>query len=151
METRPSGPVALLASLALVVAGALGALHAAAQDTPTVKQKALDPVPSVQGRYNYVAYCASCHGPDGKGQGPAAPALKVMVPDLTTIARRAGKFDAIAVERIIAGDDRMPPAHGSLDMPVWGPMFRNTVGNASATLRLRNLVSYLKSIQAPAT
>lgn len=31
----------------------------------------------------YTAYCAVCHGIDGKGKGPAAEALKVPPTDLT--------------------------------------------------------------------
>ena len=36
----------------------------------------------------YTAYCAVCHGKDGKGNGPAAEALKVPPPDLTILARK---------------------------------------------------------------
>jgi hypothetical protein len=35
----------------------------------------------------YTAYCAVCHGIDGKGRGPAADALKVPPPDLTMLAK----------------------------------------------------------------
>lgn len=148
MESHRHHPLTLLATLSVATFVVAFAVVAAVQDVPpTVRKKAMDPVPSVQGRYNFVAYCASCHGPDGKGQGPVVPALKVPVPDLTTITRRHGKFDAIAIERVITGEDRVPAAHGSLDMPVWGPIFKGTVGNASATLRLRNLVKYLQTIQ----
>lgn len=148
MESPRQHPLTLLSILtAATCVMAFAGLAAVQEVPPTVRQKAMDPVPSVQGRYNFVAYCASCHGPDGKGHGPVVPALKQPVPDLTTITRRHGKFDAIAIERVIAGEDRMPAAHGSLEMPVWGPVFKGTVGNASATLRMRNLVKYLQSIQ----
>ncbi|BCS32578.1 hypothetical protein TBR22_A17920 [Luteitalea sp. TBR-22] len=155
MSTHRIRPFVMPSALGVILACALiapqAAQQAAPQAPPVVKQKTMDPVPSVQGRSNFVAYCASCHGLDGKGQGPVAPALKMPVPDLTTIAKRKGKFDNIALERVIAGDDKMPAAHGSLEMPVWGPIFRNTVGNASATLRIRNLVKYLETIQVHPT
>ena len=35
----------------------------------------------------YTSYCAVCHGLDGKGNGPAAEALKVPPPDLTALAK----------------------------------------------------------------
>jgi hypothetical protein len=57
---------------------------------------------------------------------PAAPAMKVPVPDLTTIAKRsAGKFNATDVEYIIRGTGKTAtPAHGVEDMPIWGDVFR---------------------------
>ncbi|MBZ5572099.1 MAG: cytochrome c [Acidobacteriia bacterium] len=42
------------------------------------------------GQQMYSAYCAVCHGNDGKGGGPAAEALKVPPPDLTVLARKNG-------------------------------------------------------------
>ena len=139
-----------IVAIAVVVAGTFVAAHAT-QDTPTVRRKSFQAVPSVAGRDNFTAYCASCHGNDGKGNGPVAAALKMPVPDLTTIARRAGRFDAVAIERVIAGDDRMPAAHGSMDMPVWGPIFKSVGSNSTATLRLRNLVKHVQSMQVNAT
>ena len=109
------------------------------------------PSAPVEGRDNYMAYCAVCHGPNGKGDGPAAPAMKAPVSDLTTIARRHdGKFDAIGVERIISGKDKIPtPAHGVEDMPIWGDVFKNS-DQAVTTTRIRNLVKYVESLQASA-
>jgi mono/diheme cytochrome c family protein len=100
------------------------------------------------GKENFTAYCAVCHGNDAKGNGPAAPALKGPIPDLTTIAKRnAGKFDAVAMQRVVSGVDKPRPAHGTVDMPIWGPVFRNTQGDQATTLRVTNLVKYLESLQ----
>src|SRR3954469_24677628 len=75
------------------------------------------------GQEMYKAYCASCHGVDGKGNGPAASALKNPLPDLTTIkARNGGKFPSAHIIQVVRGDSNSP-AHGSKDMPVWGPVF----------------------------
>jgi hypothetical protein len=38
------------------------------------------------GKQTYLEYCAVCHGPDGRGTGPAASALKDPPADLTTLA-----------------------------------------------------------------
>ncbi len=136
-----------VASGAVVLVAALGVVSAQ-QPAPTIKKGEFQAITSVDGRANFVAYCAACHGLTAKGDGPAVPALKTMVPDLTTMAKRTGKFDPIGVERFIAGMDKIPPAHGGPDMPIWGPVFKSQGGDAQATLRLKNLATYLKSIQA---
>ncbi|APJ02644.1 c-type cytochrome [Silvanigrella aquatica] len=35
----------------------------------------------VKGRYHYLQYCASCHGPLGKGDGPSSVTLRKRPPD----------------------------------------------------------------------
>ena len=45
---------------------------------------------SLAGADLFAAYCATCHGKNGKGKGTVVPALKVAPPDLTLIARRNG-------------------------------------------------------------
>jgi mono/diheme cytochrome c family protein len=93
-------------------------------------------------------YCASCHGVNGNGDGPVAPALKTKVPDLTTLARRnRGTFPATRVRGIIAGDERYA-AHGSREMPVWGPIFHQIEYDRDlGYVRLQNVTEYLGSIQ----
>ena len=69
-------------------------------------------------------YCASCHGVDGRGHGPASVALKHGAPDLTRISQRnGGTFPFRRVKEIIEGNESGPLAHGSREMPVWGPIF----------------------------
>ena len=116
---------------------------------PQVKSVAATPINSVDGRENFVAYCAVCHGDDAKGQGPAAPAMKAPVPDLTTIAQRhQGKFSATDVEQIIRGSGKTPtPAHGVEEMPIWGNVFLYE-DRARSTLRINNIVKYIQSLQA---
>src|SRR5580700_4964041 len=81
-------------------------------------------IPSIQGPALYKAYCASCHGVSGKGNGPLAESLKVPPSDLTRIrARNAGTFPLMQIERIIQGEGQLQKSHGSLEMPVWGPIF----------------------------
>ncbi|MDJ0788031.1 MAG: cytochrome c [Myxococcota bacterium] len=73
-----------------------------------------------EGEGDYVRYCASCHGMDGSGDGPAAPALKAPPPDLRKIAaRRDGVFPHASIIRMIDGRDPVI-GHGSREMPVWG-------------------------------
>ena len=76
----------------------------------------------------YQRFCASCHGTGGFGDGPVAPSLKVMVPDLTRLAkRRGGEFPDDLVLRIIDGRAIQVP-HGTREMPVWGYEFRRAAG-----------------------
>jgi mono/diheme cytochrome c family protein len=93
-------------------------------------------------------YCSSCHGASGSGDGPVAPALKAKVPMLTTLARRnRGKFPSARVRSIIAGDENHA-AHGSREMPVWGPLFHQIQNDQDlGYVRLQNVTEYLISIQ----
>ena len=82
---------AALVLLAVVTASASGAAQPA-------------PVPQVSGSYVYRAYCASCHGPDGRGDGPLAEDLRYRPSNLTLIAKRnGGEFPTELVVRIVDG------------------------------------------------
>ena len=101
------------------------------------------------GRQMYDAYCASCHGQGGKGDGPAAAALKNVPTDLTQLAaRNGGTFPDAHVAQVIKGD-LMMVAHGSKDMPIWGPVFfyLGQHDPALAQLRIRNLTKYIEGMQ----
>jgi mono/diheme cytochrome c family protein len=97
----------------------------------------------------FVTYCASCHGKDGKGNGPAAAALKSVPTDLTQLAAsNGGRFPENHVAQTIKGDFATP-SHGSRDMPVWGALFASmgTASDGSMQLRIRNLTKYIASLQ----
>jgi mono/diheme cytochrome c family protein len=137
--------VAGLAFATILVAHGVVGLQAEAQ---AVQRQTAPRIPSVDGTDNYSSYCAVCHGKDGKGNGPAAAVLKMPVPDLTTIAKRnGGAFKGSDVEKVIVGADR-PAAHGSEEMPIWGPVFRAfDHDEATRTLRVKNLVQFIESLQ----
>ena len=108
-------------------------------------------ISSMYGPDLFAFYCASCHGRDGKGSGPVVPALKTPPPDLTTITRRnSGTFPRARVESFVTGDgDRLTPAHGSKEMPVWGPIFRGLdPRDTTNKVRITNIVGYIESIQS---
>ncbi len=101
------------------------------------------------GKQMYLAYCASCHGTEGRGNGPAASALKTAPTDLTGLQKaNGGKFPSDHVYEVINGR-AMTPAHGSAEMPVWGPVFRELSGGHQAVVqqRITNLTDYIRSLQ----
>jgi len=144
----------LIASVSLVLGllptgFGIGAAHA--QQTPTtVKKVPVHPTQSVAGKDLFREYCAVCHGTAGKGDGPAAAALKPQPSDLTQISKNnGGKFPELKVQHIINGEDQGPIAHGSKDMPMWGDLFRHMGPNPDAgTVRVFNLMKYIEEIQA---
>ncbi len=117
-----------------VIVGFLVLLYAGAQ---VFAQKEDSSV--VRGKKLFANYCASCHGVDGKGNGPVASSLKKPLPDLTKI-QKGVKFPTDEVRKKVSGDV-LSPVHGKKDMPVWGMIFSQT--------DITNLVKYLESIQRP--
>jgi len=96
----------------------------------------------------YNGLCATCHGFDARGTGPAAPALKAPLPDLTRLAAdHGGEFPAIHIMETILGE-RIVVGHGTREMPVWGSVFRTTTGSpAMARLRAYALLKHIESLQ----
>lgn len=120
--------------LGLALAAGLGAPALAAPD-------------EVSGEVEYRINCASCHGLDGKGEGPMTPALSTTPPDLTELAaRNDGAFPFLHVVEVIDGRIAVT-GHGSRDMPVWGARFRENFDGAVARARILELALYLRGIQ----
>ena len=116
-------------------------------DAQKVKREPIEQPQGVSGAMTFKAYCAQCHGVNGAGNGPAAKALKVPPADLTQISKRhGGTFPAADVKNTITGDHEVT-AHGSREMPMWGPVFRSVEDGAVTELRIINLVKYLEQIQ----
>lgn len=105
----------------------------------------------LQGEQLFKAYCASCHGRTGRGDGPFVQALKTPPADLSLLTERnGGTFPRERVIRLIEEGKLAEEAHGSEEMPVWGPIFSAmSHGSFKATNpRVEDVVSYLESIQA---
>jgi mono/diheme cytochrome c family protein len=112
------------------------------------------------GKQEFADNCASCHGGDGKGNGPLVELLRKSPPDLTQLAKK--NQGVLPINRLYSViDGAGVPSHGSRDMPVWGREYRiddakqlreargqyDSAGLARA--RILVLLEYLSRIQAP--
>lgn len=134
---------------AIVVAVVFAACLFAASQEQKIRKTTAPQTNAASGKEMYTAYCASCHGVSGKGDGPAATALKTPPTDLTTLAKNnGGKFSSDHVYEVINGR-ASTPAHGSPEMPVWGPVFRELSSGHQAQVqqRITNLTDYIRSLQ----
>jgi mono/diheme cytochrome c family protein len=141
--------LSISAATLLVLAG-LG-FQARAQEKPKVQRVPAKNTPVDSGATMFTNYCAPCHGPEGRGNGPAAAALKKQPANLTELSKKnGGKFPAATVSQFIEGDQVLP-AHGSRDMPIWGNIFRSmdkaAGSDALPRLRIHNLTAYVESLQ----
>jgi len=138
------------------IAGLLALLLAACESERSRVQQEIVPSREQQiaeGKRAYLRTCASCHGTDGRGDGPVAPTLRVRPTDLTRLAsRHGGTFPRAHVEDVVTGASPIT-AHGTSDMPVWRITFGPTSSGAAAAAALRRrrwlngLVDYLETIQ----
>lgn len=129
----------LFALVAIILAGST--LASLAQD-------------SVTGQYEYMNFCAACHGEAADGKGPLVTFFKEPVPNLTLLAQNNdGVFPFLETMMIIDGRSGLR-GHGGV-MPVWGDTFEaEAVDQAGvygaetiARGRLVSLVEYLATVQ----
>jgi mono/diheme cytochrome c family protein len=122
---------------------------AGARDRPAVDKEPAPRTIAASGKQTYMQYCASCHGVDARGDGPAAFVLKTPPPDLTTLAKRhGGKFPHEYVSDVLRFGTRIV-SHGSSDMPIWGPIFGSldNYDEVAVRKRIKELSDYLASLQ----
>jgi mono/diheme cytochrome c family protein len=121
----------------------------AAADGSTVNQTQFPPTYIPLGQEMYKQFCAACHGADAKGDGPAASNLKTRPSDLTTLAKRHdGKFPYDYVSTMLRFGPGVP-AHGSSNMPTWGPIFSiiEKSNEKAVQERVKRLSAFLASLQ----
>ncbi len=118
-----------------------------AAQPPTMEQTRV--INSLDGATLYGAYCAVCHGPAAKGDGPMSKMLVVKTPDLTRIAERhGGKFPRAQMDGIISGETPSLGGHGTREMPIWGPIFSQVSWDMDlGRVRTDNLARYLETLQ----
>ena len=135
-----------------VVALAAGFLLATGYAAPNNKSVVIpvNRTNPTDGKVMYQSYCAPCHGVDGRGNGPAASAMKTQPVDLTQLARKNhGKYPENHIVSVLQFGSTLP-AHGSAAMPVWGHLFEKIepVQSQETSLRIGNLTRYLETMQA---
>jgi mono/diheme cytochrome c family protein len=105
-------------------------------------------IESVAGRDSFELYCSLCHGRTGRGDGPVAPALKAKPTDLSRLTQRnAGVFPGERVRAFVTGTGRPVAAHGTTEMPIWGPLFGAFESDVRVRERIANLVTHIESLQ----
>lgn len=123
-----------------------------AQTNTQIKTVPVKQTSPASGKQMYDTYCAVCHGADGRGNGPAAVALKAAPTNLVQLAKQnGGRFPDAHVYAVLQFGTETT-AHGTKDMPVWGTALRSlNPGTPSPEMqehqRLANLTNYLKTIQ----
>jgi mono/diheme cytochrome c family protein len=108
----------------------------------------------VVGKQDFVTYCGSCHGTDGKGDGPIVNFIKRKPPDLTQLSKNNnGTFPFDRIWGVFDGT-YIFAEHGTSEMPIWGYRFiqeaqqkHETDISTKAKAKALNIVLYLQVIQ----
>jgi mono/diheme cytochrome c family protein len=118
------------------------------QQPPTISRVPIAQTSMASGEEMYAAYCAPCHGKEGRGDGPAASAFKKPPTDLTMLkAKNNGKYPEMDVISVLQWGPHTTSAHGSKDMPIWGTLFSSLGDQPQTKQRLYNLTKYVESLQ----
>jgi mono/diheme cytochrome c family protein len=135
--------------VALTAVVAVGIVYADQSTAKVVVQ--INKTAATSGRQMYASYCASCHGIDGRGNGPVAVMLRKQPADLSALSRNnGGRFPSEHVATVLEfGAENM--AHGTIEMPVWGPVLGkmdvSVPEQSMRQLRVSNLIRYIESMQ----
>lgn len=117
-------------SLLLVLFLSLLLLTACGEGRPTQAISSESPPDAQAGKTLYENFCLSCHGPAGKGDGPAASTLQPKPADLAALLQ--SQDDAYLAARIAEGKD-------GTAMSAW----KNVLSEA----QIRQIVAYLRAME----
>jgi len=130
------GSILVVLIPALLLAGCYGTIHVREEPPPA---EALDRAAVDRGRSIYELKCQSCHGPEGRGDGPDADRFSSPLPDLS---KPGLQLTATGLELIVDFPHYSPQAmrrrirHGTEIMPE----FRNEVTEQE----IRDMVTFLQ-------
>ena len=107
------------------------------------------------GKQDYDAYCAECHGNDGKGNGPSTLTIPMNPPpsDLTQMTKKnGGTFPFAQVVDIIDGRKSVP-SHERIQMPFLGTTLQKAgkeftpESDAEVKRRIEAMARYVETLQ----
>lgn len=106
---KRKGLVALVSLM--IIAPLQSGAHDIPSKVPKETKERKNPLPHVEaeikkGKELYTDRCLTCHGPSGKGDGPASASLGHRPPDLTRVL--AGQTDGALLWKIGIGGGAMP-------------------------------------------
>ena len=133
-------------NIPILLAFVLLAISLLVAQNAAVKQVPLRNIPAADGHQMYAAYCASCHGEDGRG-GAAAVALKHAPADLSLLSRaNHGRYPSLRVRQSILASEHCP------EMPQWRGLFQTLssggrMNEAETLARAVNLTRYVETLQ----
>lgn len=133
-----------------VAAVAIGALGLLTWSSSLAGPEAAQSADYESGAYLYKTYCASCHGSDGRGDGPVADLSPTRPTDLTLLAMgRGGTFPRAHVIAVLRGTTAVA-GHSGPGMPNWNEVLRRAArGNEDTVNRqIDALVSHIESLQS---
>jgi len=147
--TRCARAALFLISIVAVIGYALSALncHSAVNYASPLFSFVIT---STSGQEEYMAYCAGCHGQDGRGKGRSSRYCSVPPTDLTQLAQKNnGAYPAEHVCEVLRhGTGHAPKGQGY--MPVWEPLLKSMNADPPGVtdVRIQNLAAYIKTLQA---
>ena len=121
----------------------------------TLLSATVRPVAAQSGKQDYEKYCADCHGPGGKGDGPFVQRIPMHPPpsDLTQLTKdNGGKFPFDEVVETIDGRKNIP-SHERLEMPFLGTTLQKPgqeftpESDAEVKKRIDAIARYVESLQ----
>ncbi len=143
----------MLKKLSLIAVAAAVAVGAGYAKQSTVKVVIpITRTSAANGQQMFTAYCAPCHGVDGRGQGPVASALRQQPANLAVLSRKnGGRFPSNHVVAVLEFGDGYQVHDGGV-MPVWGRLF-GTMDQSPAqsnvvAMRISNVSRYVETLQA---
>jgi mono/diheme cytochrome c family protein len=98
------------------------------------------PASATPGQQQFVRWCATCHGPDGRGNGPAAPSLVPRPRDLT---RGVFKYKSTPADLPPTDDDLHRVVAGGLQASAM-PYFRDLL----TPDEIRDVVAHVKTLSS---
>jgi mono/diheme cytochrome c family protein len=121
--------------IAMFISLALGFLAVMFFATTSQRARAMFGGNAGTGRQVHVSNCQRCHGPNGKGDGPAGKLLKTKPADWTNKQKMSGLSDDYLFKIISGGG-------GSVGKSTLMPAFKGKLSDA----QIRDVIAFIRSL-----